>query len=469
MAPEKQVFEENRKRRFQPNVGTVIFLIIFLYIIFSAYGMLRGNRISFYEVREGSIVQENGFSGIILREEQTVDAPGGGHIHFFAQEGRRVGVGDEIFGIDDTGEFTKYLGEHPELGSNLSSEQLEDLQSRLSAFSAHFQNQRFSSLYEIKNSLDTAALRYSGLGEEKELDSKLEELGIRLIRGKAPAAGVVSYSVDGYEGLREGDIREELFQKAGYEEYFIKPGALLQLDRSKAACRLVTSSDWSIVFPLTEEQRTRYQDQKRVKLFFPGKELATSADLTLFTGADSRVYGRVKMSELMEDFLNERFLNFRIVSSENRGLKIPLSAVVDQEFYQIPKDYLVQNEKGEDGFLKISQVNGQNTAQFVAEEPAVSDEQFCYLRTGGDAEKDGIKQGDLLSRSDGKQSFTIAKTKILQGVYNINKGYCIFRQIIPLESGTDYLIAEANMENSVSVYDHIILNASLVKDGQLVY
>ena len=206
-----------------------------------------------------------------------------------------------------------------------------------------------------------------------------------------------------------------------------------------------------------------------MKLFFPGKELATSADLTLFTGADSRVYGRVKMSELMEDFLNERFLNFRIVSSENRGLKIPLSAVVDQEFYQIPKDYLVQNEKGEDGFLQISQVNGQNTAQFVAEEPAVSDEQFCYLRTGGDAEKDGIKQGDLLSRSDGKQSFTVAKTKVLQGVYNINKGYCIFRQIIPLESGTDYLIAEANMENSVSVYDHIILNASLVKDGQLVY
>ena len=70
---------------------------------------------------------------------------------------------------------------------------------------------------------------------------------------------------------------------------------------------------------------------------------------------------------------------------------------------------------------------------------------------------------------DSTMTYPVGPVKSLQGVYNINRGYCIVRQIVPIEQNTDYLVVAENTDYGISVYDHIVLNASLVKDGQLVY
>ena len=99
-------------------------MIIALYILFSVISFLRRDQIRFYEVREGSLVRENQYTGLIVREEKAYNAVKSGYIHFTVSEGRRVSKGAELYTLDETGNLEKYLSDHPELQGNLSEQQI---------------------------------------------------------------------------------------------------------------------------------------------------------------------------------------------------------------------------------------------------------------------------------------------------------------------------------------------------------
>ena len=56
----------------------------------------------------------------------------------------------------------------------------------------------------------------------------------------------------------------------------------------------------------------------------------------------------------------------------------------------------------------------------------------------------------------------------LIGVYNINKGYAVFKQINIMSQNEDYAIVETKTSYGLSLYDHIALNGSKVKENQLM-
>ena len=60
------------KREF--NLGIFLFAIVFIYLIVTIILYFTGDRISVYEVREGSIVKDNSYTGLIIREETAVTA-----------------------------------------------------------------------------------------------------------------------------------------------------------------------------------------------------------------------------------------------------------------------------------------------------------------------------------------------------------------------------------------------------------
>ena len=64
------------------NVGVVVFLIIFVYIICLASSYFQRDHISIYEVTEKSISDDNTFRGIILRDETLYYADKAGYINY---------------------------------------------------------------------------------------------------------------------------------------------------------------------------------------------------------------------------------------------------------------------------------------------------------------------------------------------------------------------------------------------------
>ena len=62
----------------------------------------------------------------------------------------------------------------------------------------------------------------------------------------------------------------------------------------------------------------------------------------------------------------------------------------------------------------------------------------------------------------------IGETAKLQGVYNINKGYAVFKQISILYQNEEYSIVETGTSYGLSLYDHIALDGSKVNENDLI-
>ena len=67
--------------------------------------------------------------------------------------------------------------------------------------------------------------------------------------------------------------------------------------------------------------------------------------------------------------------------------------------------------------------------------------------------------------------YRLAVTTPLTGVYNVNKGYCIFRQVEILETTRDgvYYLISPKTSYGLSAYDRIIQDASTVTDNQIIF
>lgn len=70
MAKKKNKKVVRYRRPLNINVGMIIFALIFLYMAFYLYTYLRRDKVEFYEVVEGSIVNDTRHTGIIFRTEE---------------------------------------------------------------------------------------------------------------------------------------------------------------------------------------------------------------------------------------------------------------------------------------------------------------------------------------------------------------------------------------------------------------
>ena len=59
-------------------------------------------------------------------------------------------------------------------------------------------------------------------------------------------------------------------------------------------------------------------------------------------------------------------------------------------------------------------------------------------------------------------------TASLQGVYNINKGYAIFKQIDILYQNEEYAIVRTGTTYGIALYDHIALDGSKIHENDLI-
>ena len=95
-----------------------------------------------------------------------------------------------------------------------------------------------------------------------------------------------------------------------------------------------------------------------------------------------------------------------------------------------------------------------------------ANEEFYYIAV----QEDGpLKAGDYIVKPDSQERFQVGSTRALKGVFNINKGYTVFKEIEILDSNNEYYTIKKGASYGLSVYDHIVLDASLVTEGQILY
>jgi len=447
------------------NVGMIIFAIIFVYMAFSVYTYIKKDKVQFYEVAEGNIVNDSQHTGLILREESVQTTDRAGYINYYVREGKRAAIGTRIFSIDETGSIADLMEENPDAAAALTNENLADIKRQLSSFSMTYADQNFGEVYDLQYTLEAAVLEYANFNALGNLDALLEQSNGTFQQYKAPVSGVVSYSIDGYEDFDLSQLSEENFLRTDYSKAITKAGQLIE--QSAPVYKLVTSDNWSVVFPLTEEEVSQYTGKQTLHVTFRSNDLETDGAFSIVTGKDGKPFGKLDFSQYMVQFVTDRFVTFELDTEEADGLKIPVTAVTTKDFYLVPSEYMTQGgDSSLTGFMKEIYTGSEPSAEFIPATIYYSTEENYYIDM---SENSPLKAGDYVIKPDSQERYQIGPSASLQGVYNINKGYAVFKQIEILKSNDEYYTVQKGTSYGLSVYDHIVLNAETVYEGELIY
>ena len=443
------------------NIGLIIIGFIFIQMLIYVIMYFNTTHIERHEVREGSLTVNATYTGIALREETVVQNPSAGYVNFYVYDGERTAVGDLVYTVDETGRLEKVTsGQFEE--SKLSDQELREFRSEIINYVHGFDEKNFESVYEFKRSLKNTVAKISNVNFLKNLE---ELSGNDVINYcYAPTTGVVSYWTDGYEDTVAEDLSKEDFDKARYEKKQVIGDEVVE--KEAPIYKICTSELWDVCIPIEEEMGRMLEEEGYVKVRFLKNQYESWASTKLFFGKDGNMFLKLSFNNSMVTFVGDRFLDVQLILEEEKGLKIPLTAIVEKEFFLLEEPYLIdEGQKGKRTVIR----------QCYLEDGTISTERltigiYSYDEETGKYYVDAtmLNTGDILHQLDSQNTEVVRERATLIGVYNINKGYADFREISILYQNEEYAIVKSDTEYGLKVYDYIVLNADSVKDQQFI-
>ena len=450
------------------NVGVLLLAVIFIYLVISLYLYITKEKVLTYEVSAGQLVSDNTFSGIILFDEAVETSSVSGHINYFLSENDRAGAETIIGIVDETGSISAALAANV-LDKGISQAAINNIGHKLVNYMKSYDSLDY---YQTYNLLDNISSAVNGFNAAYKV-ANLEELigdGNNLVHIIKPEKStLVSYTTDSLFGTTKDNISAATFNTDEYTITNLQNRDLIAA--GDVLYRKINSDNWEIVFPLTENQANLYADMSSVKVSFLSQNITTTAGLSIIYTADGS-YGLLSLGKYVVNFLDNRFVDFEISQNVSSGLKIPVSSVCEKEFYTIPLEYgCVGGDDLNTGFILLTyDSQGNQTRKFVDATYYADIDGYYYVN------KDIFGIGDCLVKPPSEDEITVTDEKYiigtvatLKGAYSVNKGYCQFRQVEILDRNDEYYIVKLGTKYGLSIYDHIILNADMVTENQIMY
>lgn len=440
------------------NIGIAIFGIIFIYLVVTVLLYLTGTHVSAYEVREGSILRDNAYTGFVLRNELVVPAEENGYVNYFAMEGRKVGVKTRVYALSD--QELNFSDTVTDGAEKLSSEEQAAMLVKIQAFSENFRDEHFSDVYSLKDTVATVLESRSNQNRQAQLNAMAgqENSGIRIYQ--AVSDGIIAYSTDGYETTALTDITEDMFSKDGYEKRSLKNNS--KIKAGDPVYKLIRDNHWTVVILLSDEAAEELQETEIIRVRFSKDQETARAEFSIYdTGAIH--LGVLTLDSSMIRYVDERYLDLELILEDESGLKIPKSAVTDKKFYLISEEYLTQGGSSKETGVLVENKDGSPKFRSVNVYDRDEDTGMAYLGT------DAFDENTVLVKPDSSDTCVLNRTESIKGVYNINKGYAVFKQVNILCESDDYYIVESGSDYGLSNYDHIALNGSDVSENDVVF
>lgn len=457
-------YNKYRKKNSPVNfsIGLFVFAAVIIYFCVYAFVFMKSDKIAGYEVKEGSLAVANSYRALAIREENVFYADQAGYVNYYVQEGERTGVGNIVYSIDENNHRNNSYYRTDE-GHKLSGDELDELKGMIAQFQTSMVDNEFSRVYRFENNLSSSLLKYENytlLDSIGALGNYSGTDGLHI--NYASKTGIVAYYLDGYEEYTVDDIQASMFDENTYNREIFYNNAIIGPD--DPVYKLTRKDNWNMVIQLNDISRAQLADKSRVRVTFPDTDTVSIADFYILPRPDG-IYGILTLHDSMQTYVSDRFINIEIETEEETGLKIPVSSIVEKEFYIIPKEYIVKGGKGgKEGVNKRTyDEEGNMTSQFVEVTIYSSTDEECYI------DKSTLRIGDIIMKHDSEDSYTITKSGTLIGVYNINKGYADFRQISILYQNSEYAIVKSNTPYGLVAYDHIVLDAKVVNDDDFIY
>lgn len=456
------------RQRKDVNIGLVVAFGVLVLLVINIYRYVTTPHLSLYEVQAGSSGSDISATAMILRTETVYRTEKAGYLNYYYREGTRVTKNAKIYSVNDSSELQDVLNLNED-NATLTANDLLRLKGDIRSFYADYSDTAFSECYSLREEFLSDYLRYRDISVLDTLANK-DTMSNTFLTVEAPQSGVVSYFSDIYDGYTKEMITgEEFFIERQTVPEYQKQTGITAIDNF--AYKLVSDEKWQLVIRIPEE--------------YDGKVKQTGNTIAFRITGDSVLYEKtyeelrigdftylvVDMDRYCSDYLSERFLDVTVFLSAKEGLKIPETAILTKEVYQIPERFVMQGGGEEDevgvslerydaelgevkpDFCKINPLFYENGYYYVAEEDLDSG-QYIY-------------SSSLTSEPERAMLYSFLKE--MEGVYNMNKGYAVFRRIERITDVEEYVLVRAGLAGGVALYDHIVLDVSAVsKDVILI-
>ena len=445
------------------NIGVVIFFIIIIYLAFNIFFYLTKSHIAEYQVQQGTIASNNIYQGIIVRDETVVYAQEDGYINYYVKNASKVSVNDVIYSIDKTGEIANAISDSSKKSNAISKDSLISISQSLDTFVKDYNGNRFSDSYTFYNNLNTAiaqSINTTALADLSDIVTQAEANNT-FYQIKSSEDGIIVYEVDGLENYTIEDITSSDINYTGYKTTHLFENT--EVTEADPVYKRVNSEDWNILVPINETLAKELNERTSVKIRFCKDDFTTNAACSIIKEDNDKYYLNIFLRKAMIRYVNDRFIDIELVMGEKSGLKIPQSAITKKEFFTIPKDYFFLSGGSSSYSLKIkTTVDGKDISKLVEPTVYYETDEFFYI------DSEYVSEGDVILMGESQHGYVIGTDKAsLIGVYNINKGYAVFKQINIIYENEEYAIVETKTKYGISLYDHIALDASEIKENQL--
>lgn len=454
MAVPKKSKKITKYRRYSFfNIGTLLFGTVFIYMVISTFMFLTETHVTAYEVKKGAITGNYRYQALSLRDETVVEATQSGSLRYFEREGAKVSAGSAVCAINETG------SQEPVSISDfeLDTQEEERLRNMLSSFTINYDGSAFQKAYDVKAGVE---------GMISEIVSE-DAVGYISVRNQcyAQESGFVVYEIDGFEDTTESQLTSDMFVQNAYTAENLRQKK--SVSAGDPVFKLITDEEWALYFPIDEKLMTELIDTQKIRFRFMKDNVTFSAPFSIVTNGEES-FGKITLDNSLVRYVTDRFLEIELVMNKKEGLKIPTSAIVDREFYKIPEEYAIKNEDTDQEIaLKAEhfEEDGSSEVSYVTANVYRYEDGY-YL-----VDKSLFSEGDYIQMEESTKRFQIQEDDVetLHGVYNINKGYTVFREITVLDENEEYCIVESNNIYGLAAYDYIVLNADEVEEDQIVY
>lgn len=457
----KSISIKKYKNKREMNLGIFLFAIVFLYLVITIISYFTSDTVSAYEVREGSIVRDNSYTGLVIRNETVVNAEEDGYVNFYQSENSKVKKGTRIYVLTPEELNTSDVS----AGSSqtvINDETQSGIVLQVQNFNENYSNTDFSSVYLLKDEITASLQNELSQTRTEHLDAAVAESGQTAVTSSAARDGIVAYTIDGLEELTKDSFTEADFDRTDYESATVSDQ--MKISTGEPVYKLITDEDWSVIVRLEDDTATELMEKETTTLKVRiDKDSETLNAAFSVIERDGNYYGCLDFDNSMIRYAEDRYLNIELILEDETGLKIPKTAVVQEEFFVIPREYLTTGgNSSASGVLKMDE-NGNAVFQEVDIYNISEEEDEVYLS------KEDVSAGDVLIRPESSDTYTVGDTKTLEGVYNINRGYAVFRKVTVLCENDDYCIVQEGEDYGLYNYDHIVQNGASVEPDEVVY
>ena len=457
----KSISIKKYKNKREMNLGIFLFAIVFLYLVITIISYFTSDTVSAYEVREGSIVRDNSYTGLVIRNETVVNAEEDGYVNFYQSENSKVKKGTRIYVLTPEELNTSDVA----AGSSqtvINDETQSGIVLQVQNFNENYSNTDFSSVYLLKDEITASLQNELSQTRTEHLDAAVAESGQTAVTSSAARDGIVAYTIDGLEELTKDSFTEADFDRTNYESATVSDQ--MKISTGEPVYKLITDEDWSVIVRLEDDTARELMEKETTTLKVRiDKDSETLNAAFSVIERDGNYYGCLDFDNSMIRYAEDRYLNIELILEDETGLKIPKTAVVQEEFFVIPREYLTTGgNSSASGVLKRDE-NGNAVFQEVDIYNISEEEDEVYLS------KEDVSAGDVLIRPESSDTYTVGDTKTLEGVYNINRGYAVFRKVTVLCENDDYCIVQEGEDYGLYNYDHIVQNGASVEPDEVVY